>query len=109
MVSFKDQIQPILNTDCFRCHRVNGEADLFGIALQVGEEVAFELLVNQPSSLDANLTLVVPGDAASSLLFNKVASDTPPTGARMPLREAPLSAESIELIRDWIDQGALNN
>lgn len=109
VVSFKDQIQPILNTDCFRCHRDGGEADLSGIALQVGEEVAYELLVNQPSSLDATLTLVVPGDAESSLLYNKVAFGAPLTGARMPLREAPLSAESIGLIRDWIDQGALNN
>lgn len=108
-VLFSDQIQPILNTYCFRCHRPGGEADLAGIALQVGEEVAFDLLVNQPSSLDPSLTLVVPGDAESSLLFLKVASDAPPTGERMPLREAPLSAGSIELIRDWIDQGALDN
>ena len=109
MVSFKDQIQPILNTYCFRCHRSGGEADLAGIALQVGEEVAFDLLVNQPSILDPSLTLVVPGDAESSLLFLIVASDAPPVGDRMPLREAPLSAGSIGLIRDWIDQGALNN
>ncbi len=89
VVSFKDQIQPILNTDCFRCHRVGGEADLAGIAWQVGEEVAFEFLVNQPSSLNPNLTLVVPGDAESSLLYLKVASDAPPVGVRRPLREAP--------------------
>lgn len=109
MISFKDQIQPILNTYCFRCHRSGGEADLAGITLQLGEEVAFDLLVNQSSIQDANLRLVVPGDAQLSLLFLKLDSDTSPVGDRMPLREAPLSAGSIGLIRDWIDQGALNN
>ena len=109
MVSFKDQIQPVLNTHCFRCHRAGGEADLAGIALQVGEEVAFDLLVNQPSVQDPNLTLVVPGDAESSLLFLKVSSDAPPVGARMPSGDVPLTAGQIELIRAWIDQGAPNN
>lgn len=109
MVSFKDQIQPILNTYCFRCHRSGGEADLAGITLQLSEEVAFDLLVNQSSVQDPDLTLVIPGDAQSSLLLLKVDSDTPPIGNPMPLREAPLSKESIDLIRDWIDQGALNN
>ncbi len=109
MVSFKDQIQPVLNTYCFRCHRAGGEADLAGIALQVGEEVAFDLLVNQPSVQDPNLTLVVPGDAESSLLFLKVSSDAPPVGARMPSGDVPLTAGQIELIRAWIDQGAPNN
>ena len=109
MVSFKDQIQPILNTYCFRCHRSGGEADLAGIALQVAEEVVFDLLLNQPSVQNPNLTLVVPGDAESSLLFLKVSSDAPPVGTRMPLSADPLTAGSIELIRDWIDQGALDN
>jgi len=108
-VSFSKQIQPIFDAHCTTCHRVGGLADLEGIALKLTADRSFDLLVNQPSTQQPDLTLVLPGDADASLLFQKVASASPPVGARMPLVGPPLSSDNLGLIRDWINQGAMNN
>ena len=109
-VSFATQIQPILVTYCSGCHSPGGAAVVNnGIPMHLTEGEAYDAIVNQPSVQDATWTLVVPGDSASSLLFLKVSSDNPPVGVRMPQFSPPLSEAEIGLIRDWIDQGALNN
>ncbi len=51
---------------------------------------------------------VVPGSSATSLLYNKV-NGTQDCGVRMPKGDPALSAANIATIKDWIDQGALNN
>jgi len=51
---------------------------------------------------------VVAGSSATSLLYMKVAG-TQTCGARMPENKTPLSAANIALIKNWIDQGAMNN
>ncbi len=108
-VSFSGRIQPIFTTACAGCHSEGGLADLSGIVLRLTADVSFSLSVGQQSVQRPDLTLVVPGDPASSLLFLKISSDTPPVGERMPRSAPPLSPLEIDLIRDWIDQGALNN
>ena len=108
-VSFSADVQPILNTYCFRCHRAGGIADQAGVAFRAGAEESYDLLVNRPSALDAQLTLVVPGDADASLLLDKVSSDSPMIGDRMPQGGPFLTESQIERIRDWIAQGAINN
>ena len=95
-----------MDANCISCHVSGGIADAI-LHLNSGE--SFAALVNQPSVQDASLTHVVPGDSASSLLFQKVSSDSPPVGARMPLGGAALSRSDIDLIANWIDQGAVNN
>ena len=106
MVSFSTQIQPILSARCIVCHSPGGIAQLSGIPQDLGPETAYEDLVNQPSVQRPDLTLVVPGDSGSSLLFLKISSQAPPVGSPMPLTGPPLSGSEIELIRQWIDQGA---
>lgn len=108
-VSFATDIQPIFNANCTTCHRAGGLADLSGITLRLVEGVSYNLLVDQPSSQQVNLTLVVPADSNASLLFLKVSSDAPPVGNTMPLIGARLSSTDLGLIRDWIDQGAMDN
>jgi hypothetical protein len=51
---------------------------------------------------------VVPSSSATSLLYNKV-NGTQDCGVRMPKGGAALSAANIATIKDWIDQGALND
>jgi hypothetical protein len=51
---------------------------------------------------------VVAGSSATSLLYNKV-NGTEDCGVRMPKGDPTLSAANIATIKDWIDQGALNN
>ena len=105
-VSFSNEIQPIFDVNCTVCHISGGIADAI---LHLNAEESFDALVGQASVQDASLTRVVAGDSSTSLLFQKVGSDFPPVGARMPLGGAPLSDADIALIRDWIDQGAPNN
>ena len=108
-ISFSVQIQPILTTNCAGCHSPGGAADLEGIVLQLTADVSYDLLVGRPSVQRPDLTHVIPGDSSSSLLFLKVSTDSPPVGLRMPRFAPPLSQSEMDLIRDWIDEGALNN
>lgn len=109
VVLFSTHIQPIFSANCTVCHRPGGIALLRGIELQLLEGVSYDFLVDQPSIQNPDLTLVLPGDSSASLLFLKVSSSAPPVGSRMPLNRSPLSQAQINLIRDWIDQGALDN
>lgn len=53
--------------------------------------------------------LVVPGDPSSSYLYLKLSESEPPFGTQMPQRFEYLSDEQVQLIADWIDQGAIEN
>lgn len=109
-VSFADHIQPIFDELCIICYVDGGLVDSEGIALKPTAGQSFGLLVNQKSVQDTSLTLVIPGDSVNSLLFAKVSQDTPPVGATMPLVGGRrLTSSELALVRDWIDQGALNN
>lgn len=52
------------------------------------------------------LVRVRPGDPMGSLLYRKIAEDSPPCGSRMPQGAPPLSPELIALVRQWIAAGA---
>lgn len=52
--------------------------------------------------------IVVDGEPCASVLYQKV-SDTPPFGSRMPLGNMPLTPEEVELVHDWIAEGAKAN
>jgi len=54
-------------------------------------------------------TAAIPGQPCSSLIVQKI-GPAPPVGARMPFNGPPyLSAETQQLIADWIAEGALEN
>ena len=107
-ISFSGDVQPIINARCTDCHRPGGFGPDSGVVMLLTSDRAYGDLVDQPSSQDGELVLVVPGDADASLLFQKVASNDPPVGSRMPLF-GMLTADEIAIIRDWIDQGAADN
>lgn len=53
--------------------------------------------------------IVIPGDPCASILVQKLES-TPPYGARMPLDGPPYLADAeLQLVRDWIAEGAEEN
>ncbi len=108
-VLFDNDIQPIFEARCVSCHRQGAFANLSGIDLVLTTGQSYDSLVNQPSSQDDALTLVAPGNSAGSLLFQKVSSNAPPVGSTMPLFGERLSSTELALIRDWIDQGAMDN
>ncbi len=108
-LTFVADIQPILNERCINCHAPGGFAQMVGIPWDFREDTAFDDLVNRISSQDADFTLVVPGDPDSSLMFLKVSSESPPVGEMMPLGGPPLTDSEVQLIRAWVEQGAVES
>lgn len=54
------------------------------------------------------ILVIQPGDADGSPLVDKIEPD-PEHGERMPLGQGALPQDDIDLIREWINQGANNN
>ncbi len=108
-VSFADDIQPIFTQSCVSCHSGAGE----------GATASDYLMVDYNSVMTGTThgQVVIPGSRMSSSLYLVVAGKTAPE-IRMPPhndesfaqgRGFMLSAETIETIGLWIDQGAKNN
>ncbi len=54
-------------------------------------------------------SIVNPLSAAESPVMDKISHQQPRFGSRMPLGRPPLGGRDIALIRQWIDEGALDN
>jgi mono/diheme cytochrome c family protein len=91
-VSFSADVQPILDSRCANCHggeRVEGGFILLTYA---------DLMAGGDEGL-----VIVPGDAANSLLAQLIES------GKMPKRGGKLNPAQIQTILDWINEGALDN
>lgn len=109
-ISFAGSVQPIFNARCTSCHSAGfSVGSLAGVQMVLTAGQSYGSLVNQVSAQNGAFTLVVPGDAESSLLWLKVSSSDPPVGSTMPVFGSPLSAQDLATLRDWIEQGALDN
>jgi hypothetical protein len=94
-ISFNSDIRPILADNCFSCHGPDEKR----------RETLFHFDTREGALAQAGI--IVPGDAARSLLIEHV-TDPDPT-QRMPPPDsghAPLTARQIELLRRGIDEGA---
>lgn len=98
---FSTEVLPIITAHCWTCHPPMGDMDL-------SESLAYTSLVGVESSNHAPALRVVPGDPDASVLWNKV-NYTEVYGLGMPPDGTALSSEELATIRDWIEQGALNN
>jgi hypothetical protein len=101
--SFRNDIQPIFTARCavVGCHITPTEANL-GLVLK-DAETARANIVDVPSGEVQGVFRVVPGDSATSWLMIKL--DT----GEMPKQGGMLSQGTRDTIRNWIDQGALDN
>lgn len=108
-VSLATDIQPILNTYCVICHQAGGQASF----LPLTDDVSYLNLVNKASTQTGTPpsgTLVVPCDSSGSVLYQRVTGIGLASGeATMPLGGSLISAHNRNLIKAWIDEGALNN
>ena len=91
-VDYETQIQTIFNSNCTSCH-INGGAYYGGLDLS-----SYDTLMAGSN----NGPVIVPGDHANSLLWQKVNSGEMPPG-----NNPDLSSDEIDLIAQWIDEGAL--
>lgn len=93
-VDFNLHVRPIINNKCIFCH--GGVKKSSNLSFLFREEA---LMVNKSGK-----RAIIPGDAANSEMIIRVNSNDPEE--RMPLDHEPLSAEEIEILTKWIDQGA---
>ena len=91
-VSFTNDILPILQSRCMNCHG--------------GERIEEGLIMKTYNDLLAgsdNGPVVIPGDSGNSLMAELLLAN------KMPKRGPKLTPPQVQLIVDWINQGALNN
>jgi len=93
-VDFSTDIKPILNKHCISCHG--------GVKKNGGFSLLFEEDALAPT--ESGHPAIVPGSASSSELIKRLTHADPEM--RMPYQRAQLSKEEIELLKNWIDQGA---
>lgn len=101
-VGYGSQIQPILNNRCVSCHgaaKAEGGIQLESYASLMSSRI-----------LPGKKPLVISGDYVKSWLYILCSTDQP--HYRMPPDSAkltPLPKEELELIANWILQGAQDN
>jgi len=92
-VSWAEEIQPIFSNSCIVCH-----GSLGGLTLS-----SYISALSGGQSGD----IIIPGDSENSILYKRISGNT--AGERMPQGGTPLAQDKIDLIKDWIDEGALDN
>ncbi len=103
LVSYHDQVQPILDNHCTRCHSSEKHRGKVVLA-------SYEALMNSHPAIAGKQSLVVPGSSKESRLFVLCATNQP--HFRMPPDTSgmtPLPQPELEVVMKWINQGAMNN
>ncbi|MBI5472446.1 MAG: hypothetical protein HY961_08890 [Ignavibacteriae bacterium] len=102
-ISFASHVQPIFSGNCTGCHSAGGSAPF---SLEAG--VSRGNIVNvQATSSCTSEKRVNPGNSGSSVLYKKISGTS--CGTRMPRGGSPLSQTSIDIVKNWIDEGAADN
>ena len=92
-ISFTNDVNQILQSRCVICHGGSRGTEE-GLNL-----TSYESLIAGSD----NGPVIIPGDAEASLLVELI------TKQEMPKRGPKLTPPQIQLITDWVTQGALNN
>jgi hypothetical protein len=87
---------------CVHCHSGAGAPE----GLQLDAAHSYALLVGVPSAEVPQLLRVDPGAPDSSYLVLKLEGAPGIVGAQMPFGETPLPQAAIDVIRQWISDGA---
>src|SRR5262249_11572890 len=93
-VDFKRDIEPIFTANCIRCHGPRRARSQLR-------------LDNKSRAMKGGISgaVIIPGNSQAYRLVKRILGEG--DEARMPLGGDPLKNEQIELIRKWIDQGAV--
>lgn len=90
---------------CVTCHTTVGRTPAAGLSLE--PSVAYDRLVNVPSTQKPGLLRVAPGDPENSYLLHKIDGRSGIIGRRMPFSGPPyLTDGQILILRRWIQRGA---
>ncbi len=94
-IDFNSQVKPIFNKKCIACHG------------GVRQKADFSLLFRTDALAKAKSGkfAIIPGNAAGSELIKRITANDP--DERMPYKHDALSKNEIEILKKWIDQGAV--
>jgi hypothetical protein len=111
-VSLANDVQPIFTASCASngCHdgksRPGGGPGGGATSLDLSAGNALQSLLNTTTPCGR---VLVPGDAASSILIGKLDGTELCMGSLMPKGNGSLATEEIDLIASWVCQGAADN
>ncbi len=94
-IDYEEQIQPIFTSSCVSCHGGTN-----GVTLS-----SYDATMNSVGS-QYNTNVVIPEEPDESPIVDKISSDNPQYGVRMPEGGPYLSDDEIDDIRQWIEEGA---
>ena len=93
-ISFNREILPILSNNCFACHGPDEKK----------RETKFHF--DTQEGMFAKRGVIEPGNAAESLLVEKITDPNPKDRMPPPDSGHSLTPQQIDLLRRWIDEGA---
>lgn len=99
-VSYKLDVQPIIQSRCTSCHQPGGE----GYQASGLDLTSYQGLMKGTK----HGAIVVPGDPLTSNLMVLVEGRAHPN-VRMPHNQRPLLKQQTEILRLWVKQGAKDN
>ena len=90
-IDFDRQIRPLLSDRCFSCHGPDAQSRQANLRLDTADGLA---------------TVTIPHQSIDSELYRRIISDDPQLIMPHPSSKLELSADEIDVIRQWIDEGA---
>lgn len=93
-IDYNTQVKPIFNKKCITCH--GGVKQKAGFSLLFREEALGKTESGKPA--------IIPGKPDESELIRRISIEDPEE--RMPYKHEALSKEEIEILTQWIKQGA---
>jgi hypothetical protein len=93
-VDFNTEVKPILNKKCIACH--GGVKQAGGFSLLFPEEALAKTKSGKPA--------IVPFHASNSEFIRRLTATDPEE--RMPKKGDPLTKKEIQILTDWVNQGA---
>lgn len=98
-ILFNRDVRPILAEHCWQCHGFDAHSRKSRLRLDV-REIAI-------APAESGAVAIVPLDPDSSELIKRVASVHPDSQMPPASFNKPLSTEQIEMLRQWIAEGAI--
>jgi hypothetical protein len=105
-VSFSSQVLPLLNRHCVVCHMEQGAQGDFSLYPS-----PYQKLVGVKSA-QSPLALIEPGSPEASYVYHKMTGTqltVKGSGDSMPFERDLLAAAELDLVHQWITQGARDN
>lgn len=93
-IDFSTQVKPILNKRCISCH--GGVKQNGGFSVLFPEEAL--------DTTESGKYAIVPGDPGHSEMIRRINESDPEQ--RMPYKEEPLTKEEINILTQWVEEGA---